>query len=104
MNGTSVTCVLIGSQTAHSKWVKYEIEQSIEKQNGLIGIYIHNVKDRYGCTSRKGSRPLALPPFNFLSINPNSVYPCCSDYNWGDDNGYDNLGDWIEKAAQQARR
>ncbi len=39
MDGTSVTCVLIGSQTANSRWVKYEIEQSIEKGNGLLGIY-----------------------------------------------------------------
>ena len=45
MNGTSVTCVLIGSQTANSRWVKYEIEKSIEKGNGLLGVYIHNVKD-----------------------------------------------------------
>ena len=46
MDGTSVTCVLIGSQTVNSRWIKYEIEQSIEKGNGLLGMYIHNVKDK----------------------------------------------------------
>lgn len=32
LEGTSVTCVLIGSYTHLSRWVKYEIEQSIDKK------------------------------------------------------------------------
>ncbi|MCY4613402.1 MAG: TIR domain-containing protein [Nitrospira sp.] len=32
MKGTSVTCILIGSKTDECKWVKYEIEKSIEKK------------------------------------------------------------------------
>ena len=101
--GTSVTCVMIGSHTACSKWVKYEIEQSIEKQNGLIGIYIHNMKDRYGLTSNAGKDPFGEPPFNFRPASY-LVYPCCSYYDWTKDNGHWNLGDWIERAAQQAGR
>ena len=31
LEGTSVTCVLIGSQTSNSKWIKYEILESIKK-------------------------------------------------------------------------
>lgn len=105
MDGTSVTCVLIGSQTANSRWVKYEIEKSIEKRNGLLGVYIHNVKDRYGWISTKGARPFEQSPFNFrFTTNPNLVYPCCSYYDWVNDNGYANLGNWIEKAAKQADR
>ena len=45
IEGTSVTVVLVGARTCDSRWVKYEIEKSIEKENGLIEIYIHNVKD-----------------------------------------------------------
>ncbi len=105
MDGTSVTCVLIGSHTAYSKWVKYEIEQSIEKENGLLGVYIHNVKDKHGWTSTKGESPFRQPPINFTPTDkPNPVYPCCSYYDWVNDNGYNNLGNWIEKAAQQAGR
>lgn len=44
LDGTSVTVVLIGAETANSRWVKYEIDQSILRGNGLLGIYIHNVK------------------------------------------------------------
>ena len=103
MDGTSVTCVLIGNQTANSRWVKYEIEQSIEKGNGLLGVYIHNVKDRHGWTSTKGISPFRQPPFNFTPTD-NPIYPCCSYYDWINDDGYQNLGSWIEKAARQAGR
>ena len=36
LNGTSVTVVLVGANTHKSKWVKYEIDQSIARGNGLL--------------------------------------------------------------------
>ena len=50
LKGTSVTVVLIGKETADRKYVKYEIEKSIERGNGLLGIYINNVKNVLGET------------------------------------------------------
>ena len=46
LKNTSVTVVLIGTQTASRPWVKYEIEQSIAQDNGLLGIYIHHLKNQ----------------------------------------------------------
>jgi hypothetical protein len=54
---TSVTVVLIGSETANRPWVKYEIEQSIAHKNGLLGIQIHHLKDQDGETSSQGPTP-----------------------------------------------
>src|SRR6266436_2221305 len=51
LQNTSVTVVLIGSETASRKYVTYEIEQSIARGNGLLGIYIHHLKDINGNTS-----------------------------------------------------
>jgi len=102
--GTSVTCVLIGSQTANSRWVNYEIIQSIEKENGLLGVYIHNVRDKDGYISKKGDSPFHKPPMNFAPCKGVLTYPCCSYYDWVNDDGYENLANWIEKAAQQAGR
>ncbi|MDD9869249.1 MAG: TIR domain-containing protein [Gammaproteobacteria bacterium] len=105
LEGTSVTCVLIGSQTANSKWVKYEIVESIKKKNGLLGVYIHNVKDESRFTSIKGESPFRKPPIDFApNTSGELAYPCCSYYDWTNDDGYRNLGNWIEKAAQQAGR
>ena len=103
LEGTSVTCVLIGRQTADSKWVKYEIQESIEKKNGLIGVYIHNVRDMYRNTSIKGDNPFARHPFNFRPTS-RMIYPCCSYYDWINEKGVEYLGDWIERAAEQANR
>jgi MTH538 TIR-like domain (DUF1863) len=38
LTGTSVTVVLIGDHTADSDWVDWEIEQSLNKGNGVLGI------------------------------------------------------------------
>ena len=53
LKDTTVTVVLIGTKTANRPWVKYEIEQSIARKNGLLGIYIHHLK---GPNKRSGSR------------------------------------------------
>ena len=103
LNGTSVTVVLIGAETANRRWVKYEIGKSIEKQNGLVGIYIHNVKDfRTGQTDQIGENPFEKH-FGF-KLTSSPVYPCCTYYDWTEGNGYNNIENWIENAAQQAGR
>ncbi len=105
LKGTSVTCVLIGSSTSESQYVNYEIRKSLDRKNGLLGVYIHNVKDQNGNISTKGEDPFSKPPMNFKSNNGGTLeYPCCSYYNWITDSGHQSLGDWIEKAAQQAGR
>lgn len=58
LEGTTVTAVLIGSQTANRKYVKYEIDQSIARGNGILGIYIHDLKDQRGLPSPKEKIPL----------------------------------------------
>lgn len=83
--GTSVTAVLIGARTSQRKFVKYEIDKSIERGKGLFGIYIHNIEDSSGSRDNKGSNPL---PAGYKT------------YDWVNDKGYDNLGTWVEAAYQ----
>lgn len=92
LEGTSVTVVLIGAKTSESKWVKYEINQSLEKGNGLIGIYIHNLKDQNGKTDFKGEDP-------FVKLGYKNIIT----YDWVGDKGYENLGNWVESAYQRAQ-
>ena len=88
LNGTSVTVVLVGQDTCNSRWVKYEIDKSIEIGNGLLGIDISKIKDLQGNTSERcGKLPKGY-----------------SFYLWNNDDGYKNMGDWIEKAAKAAGR
>jgi hypothetical protein len=57
LDRTSVTVVLIGTETAGRPWVKYEIEQSIARKNGLVGVYIHHLKNQKQETSSRGPKP-----------------------------------------------
>ena len=103
LNGTSVTVVLIGLGTANRRWVKYEIKKSIEKRNGLLGIYIHEVKEfRTSLCSNRGEDPFKKH-FNFQPTEA-PTYPCCNYYDWVTHDGYNNIEKWIEKAARQAGR
>jgi hypothetical protein len=103
LTGTSVTVVLIGAETAERKYVGYEISQSYTKGNGIIGIYIHNMKDSEGSTDTKGKNPLAnwTVKKDGKTVTFADLYPT---YDWVADNGYKNLGDWIETAAKKAGR
>lgn len=60
LEGTSVTAVLIGSETASRRYVDYEIRKSIERGNGLLGIRIHMIPDRLGRADWPGNVPTAL--------------------------------------------
>ena len=60
LKNTSVTVVCIGEKTAGRKYINYEIEQSMERGNGLVGIQIHRLKDKDGNTDSAGSDPYKL--------------------------------------------
>lgn len=88
LKGTSVTVVLVGEKTCSSRWVKYEIEKSIEIGNGLLGIDISKIKNLQEKTSERcGQIPKG---YDF--------------YLWSKDDGYNKMGDWIEKVAKDANR
>jgi len=57
LNNTTVTVVLIGTETAYRPYVRYEIEQSIARKNGLLGVYIHHLQNKDGNTSDRGPKP-----------------------------------------------
>lgn len=109
LNGTSVTVVLIGSETASRRYVKYEIRESIAKGNGLLGIRIHGIKDRDGRVSPPGPNPLddfllendGLLSWLFPTSKASDVF---STYDWVSDDGYRNVNRWIEEAATKAQR
>lgn len=91
---TSVTAVLIGAQTYSRDYVLYEIEESYERNNGLLGVYVCSLKDLQSKPSQNGPNP-----FNYVS----SV-PSFATYDWVKDDGYNNFGKWIEKAYKASGR
>jgi MTH538 TIR-like domain (DUF1863) len=86
LDGTSVTVVLIGAETASRKYIDYEITQSLSRGSGLLGVRIHTLKDREGRTDIAGPIPLGL------------VAAGAPIYSWE----YGNLGGWVEDAYRAA--
>ena len=96
-----LVCVLIGKTTSTRKWIKYEIEKAYELNKGIVGIYIHKLKDEGGKQTDKGANP-------FYSVYTNdgerlSKYVICFDSNYQTSKYvYDDISDNIEDLIEDA--
>jgi hypothetical protein len=100
LNGRSCTIVLIGTNTAGRKWIKYEIEKSWNDKKGLLGIYIHNLKDKDGNQSSKGNNP-----FDNFKLNDKPLSQIVKAYDPPYSNSKDvydyiknKIASWVEEA------
>ena len=102
MSGKSCVVVLIGRQTARRKWVEYEITTGWGARKGLVGVYIHNLKNLLGIQDTKGANPFdaftlcdgrkqlssVAKAYNPPYSDSTSVYAYIKS----------NLADWVEEA------
>ena len=101
MKMRSCIVVLIGKTTSSREWVKYEIEKAYELNKGIVGIYVHNLKDQNEKQTDKGSNP-------FYSVYTNdgerlSKYVTCFDSIYtSSQNVYDDIKDNIEDLIEDA--
>lgn len=104
LEGRSCAVVLIGAQTGGRKWITYEISKAWNDGKGVVGIYVHNLKDVAGEQSKKGANPLDYVTFTStgakLSTVAKSYDPpytiSTSVYN----HIKENLSAWIEEAIK----
>lgn len=100
MSGKSCAVVLIGNGTAGRKWINHEIIEAWNAKKGVVGVYIHNLKNLSGDQASKGSNPFAsltvgdtkmssiVKAYDPPSAVSTSVYSHIKD----------NLEDWVEEA------
>ena len=99
--GTSVTIVLIGSETLNRPFVQYEICKSLERGNAVIGVHINAIKDmRTLSTSSRGNTHTII---GYYADHSPAYFDNVADgiYDYVADNGYANMGIWIENAARK---
>jgi len=100
LSGKSVAIVLIGANTAGRKWINYEIKKAWDEGKGLLGIHIHNLKDRLGNQSMMGTNPFA--GFTVGSQFMTNIVKTYNPPGWTSTDVYSyinsNLADWIETA------
>jgi hypothetical protein len=96
LDGTSATALLVGAETDGRAWVLYEILESWNRGNGIVGIRIHNIKDQNGATDTAGRNPLD----QFKLQDGTLLSSICKTYDWVLDDGRKNLGAWLDEACQ----
>mgnify|MGYP000854495589 CR=1 FL=1 len=97
MNNRSCVVVLVGSETSNRKWIKYEIKKAWNDGKGLLGIYIHNLKDPNTGTCKQGANP-----FDNFTVGDKKLSSLVKCYNPNPSDAYndikDNISNWIEAA------
>lgn len=87
LNNTTVTVVCIGAQTAGRTYINYEIDESIKRGNGIVGVQIHHLQDHNRHTDPAGYTPTKLTNGGFKIYKYVDVT---------------RLATWIEAAARDA--
>jgi hypothetical protein len=104
LDGRSCTVVLIGAEAAGRKWINYEIETSWNEGKGVLGIYIHNLKDSAGKQSMKGKNPFDTFTMKRGQTKLSSIVKAYDPPFTDSQKVYDhikaNLADWIESAIK----
>ncbi|MGN7805783.1 TIR domain-containing protein [Ensifer sp. 22521] len=100
LKGKSCLIVLIGQRTAKRKWVQYEIQKAFDDGKGVLGVYIHNLKDSGGNQTTMGSNP-----FDGFTVGSDPLSKWAKVYNppystssYVYDHIKNNLADWVETA------
>ena len=103
----SCVVVLIGSKTYMRPWVKYEIQQAWIQGKGLLGIYIHNLKDPRTGIDYKGYNPFSMisVPYRGFSTNLSQLVRCFDPQPFEAYNDiYNNIGSLVEDAIANRMR
>ncbi len=98
----SCLVVLVGTSTSGRKWIDYEINKAYELGKGIVGIYIHGLKDKDGKQASKGSNP-----FYHIYVGQNnerlSKYVTCYDSPYTSSKYvYDDIKNHIEQLIEDA--
>lgn len=65
LNGSSATCILIGSETFARPWVRYEILKSYRRRNSMFGVHINGIKGRDQLKKLQGPNPFSYVGVTF---------------------------------------
>lgn len=100
MKYRSCVVVLVGEDTSKRPWVKYEIKKAWKDGKGLLGVYIHNLKDPNTGKCNQGTNP--FDQFTFKDANGNIKIITCINPSSSD--AYNDIKDkleyWVEDAIK----
>jgi hypothetical protein len=101
LENTSVTCVLVGSNTFNRRWVNYEIIKSIAKGNKLLAIHINGIKGKDGKTKTKGSNPFYYLGYSYNNTGKRINFHIFMKGKWVE---YTDLAGWTVPEREESMR
>ena len=98
MQYRSCTVILVGNKTADRKWINYEIVKSWDSGMGVVGIYIHGLKNSQEYISKKGNNPFDYITHGGTKEKLSTIVKC---YNPAGANSKERY-DWISRNLSNA--
>ena len=101
IGATLCVVVLIGSQTSGRRWVTHEIVKGWNDKKGVVGVYIHNLKNESQRQDAKGRNPFDYVTYGQqkkLSAVVKAYDPPYSDSAQVYAHIAANLSGWVEEA------
>jgi hypothetical protein len=103
LENTSVTCVLIGSETYVRPWVRYELLKSFRRGSSLLGIHINSIKGKDQLTKPLGPNPLASVGVTFSADGRTGTLWEIVNGKWVKYEEIDGSADYSTNVAEQYR-
>lgn len=102
MSGKSCVVVLVGSSTADRIWINHEIIKGWDDGKGVVGIYIHGLKDSGGNTSSKGNNPFDYIGYGSTGKKLSSIVKCYNPAGSTSQEKYDWISKHLANAVEEA--
>lgn len=104
MKGRSCTIVLVGENTAGRKWINHEIVESWNSGMGVVGIYIHGLKNQEEYIANKGENPFDKITYGSNGKKLSAVVKCYNPAGSNSKERYDWISKYIADAVEEAIR
>ena len=102
MKYRSCTVVLVGNQTANRKWINHEIVKSWDEGMGVVGIYIHGLKNSKGFISYKGNNPFDYITHGLTGKKLSTIVKCYNPTGQNSKERYDWISKYLSDAVEEA--
>ncbi|MGI9849328.1 TIR domain-containing protein [Vibrio vulnificus] len=102
MKGRTCTVVLVGEETANRKWINHEIVESWNKGMGVVGIYIHGLKNMNGNIANKGKNPFDFINYGDSGKKLSSIVKCYNPQGTNSKERYAWIAEHLENAVEEA--
>src|ERR1700724_2559689 len=100
MKGKTCAVVLVGSGTANRKWINHEIVKAWDDGLGVVGMYIHGLKNFDGETSNKGNNPFDYINYGSTGKKLSAIVKCYNPAGVTSKERYDWISTYLSDAVE----